>query len=98
MTVSVSTGRRSVSKVTEGAPKQHHEVLRGGIAVLPGMSETVLLRSKADWGDMHGSYETIRIGGQHVALHGWEDYKVLPDVTNGRPGGLNHEEVSIHYA
>jgi tyrosinase len=97
LTVSVATGRRSVSKVSENAPETHHEVLRGGIAVLPGMSEKILLESKADWGGMHGAHETIRIGNNQVALHGWEDYEILANITNGRLGGLNHNEVSVHY-
>jgi len=97
LTISVAAGRRSVSKVPDKIPdtipSNPEKLPPGGIAVLPGMSEDNLLRSTAVWGDMYGDAETIHIGDHHVALHGWEPFEVLPDVTDGRPGGLNRNAV-----
>jgi tyrosinase len=99
LTVSVATGRRSVSKVPDNIPDTipsiPEKLPAGGIAILPGMSEEKLLHLKAGWGDMYGDAETILIGDQRFALHGWEPFEVLANVTDGRPGGLNRNEISV---
>jgi len=93
--VSVATGRRSVSKVPDQILETWlPEILpAGGITELRGITEKKLLNSRAEWGDMYNDVETIHIEGYRVALHGWEDFEVLPDVTDGRPGGLNRNEI-----
>jgi tyrosinase len=99
LAVSVATGRRSVSKVPDKIPDTIPDIPEklpaGGIAVLPGMSEEKLLKSKADWGEMYGDAETILTGDHRVALHGWEPFEVLADVTDGLPGGLNRSEIGV---